>query len=681
MKTITSAFTLLLSILFSNVFSQDTYPNGQVKSIGDKKNGVYTEYYENGKLRTKQNYTNGKEQGEYINYSEEETIIEKAFYIDGKLEGEYISYCRAIPNKVYNKSTFKNGKVIENLTCECMNDNCWKSVYEYINDTTLISCFYPNGTLQSKSKYIPYKTAMQGEYDHDGNQVGEYESYFESGNLKEKGSYKDGEKIGEWVYYNEDGSIKEKKKEVILNGSNTQIIKPEIYQHGFFHGKRDFYDDLIPTDYFFIEVLGFLNDKKSNIGKGENFAFDSILILKVFRNGLLLYNGPDRTLDNGPSRAYGGIYNNNYRRERKNYDTLLLEGFINKSVSEIDYKNNDYTLGTKESGAVLKYSILNGQLLESNSYVGNEKEGKQICYYLNGSIRSDETYARKDPKYSSYENGISKLYSVSGQIRMFHKKDYGNNLQYISYFENGIEEWISNHAYPPGSSWAYNTKLNGESIKKDRRGNVIEKYTHSFGKEISPHEYPKNNEIKQIESIEGKGKLTKRFFYNGNIESKYYSDDVSKIEVEYRLDGKIISEETRTDTSESIIKYYKDGITLIKSNRFGNFKKREIDNNQKQWNYSTYQSWYPNGNTMCDFKYIISKNEYSRGVILDGNYLVNYTNGNPRMILNYKKGKLDGEQTYYFQNNKVQLKRVCKNGEVISFTLFDINGKILNEKK
>ena len=73
-------FVLALLISFSS-FGQD-----------DIKQGLVTEYYESGEVKTKVNYVDGKQQGEFIGYYESGAVGEKGNFVDGLAQGEFKNY-------------------------------------------------------------------------------------------------------------------------------------------------------------------------------------------------------------------------------------------------------------------------------------------------------------------------------------------------------------------------------------------------------------------------------------------------------------------------------------------------------------------------------------------------------------------------------------------------------------
>lgn len=108
-------------------------------------NGSVTKTYDNGQLRNKRIYKDGKYDGSLKSYYENGQLREKGTYKDGIRNGPYEWY-------------------------------------------------YKNGQLKGKTTY------------KDGNKDGAYEWYYENGQLKYKGTYKNGEEDVTYELYNEDGT-------------------------------------------------------------------------------------------------------------------------------------------------------------------------------------------------------------------------------------------------------------------------------------------------------------------------------------------------------------------------------------------------------------------------------------------------------------------------------------------
>ena len=90
MKTKTILFFLIIS--FGKYFSQETFPNGQIKIketiLNGKLQGERITYFENGQVEIKANYINGLLNGEFISYFENGQLCVKRYYQNGKSTGD-----------------------------------------------------------------------------------------------------------------------------------------------------------------------------------------------------------------------------------------------------------------------------------------------------------------------------------------------------------------------------------------------------------------------------------------------------------------------------------------------------------------------------------------------------------------------------------------------------------------
>jgi len=91
------------------------YENGQLKVKSNYKDGKYDgeflRYYEDGQLNIKSNFKDGKYDGEFLRYYESGQLSEKGNFKDGKPEGEQLSYHGN--GKLKKTEIYKDGKLIE----------------------------------------------------------------------------------------------------------------------------------------------------------------------------------------------------------------------------------------------------------------------------------------------------------------------------------------------------------------------------------------------------------------------------------------------------------------------------------------------------------------------------------------------------------------------------------------
>ena len=157
-------------VLSQNLISSvdEKYENGNIKEISYHKKRLKKielvekeTYYENGQIRSEENYKDGAEHGKWANYHENGQKDWEKNYKDGKKNGKYIEY-------------FENGQ---------------------------------------KKREGNFKNGKQG---------GRWIRYYENGQIEIKANLIDGKLNGKWTIYKEDGSID--KIEVLKSGELVENI-------------------------------------------------------------------------------------------------------------------------------------------------------------------------------------------------------------------------------------------------------------------------------------------------------------------------------------------------------------------------------------------------------------------------------------------------------------------------
>lgn len=184
------------------------YPNGRIKREasfrGGKREGTWREFDEDGKVISSQIYKNGQlvqsgimdtdgtRRGEWIELYPDSTLRAKGQYINGKRSGKWQFY---YPGEVLEQE----GNYLDGLL-----DGTW-TWYHPSGKVHIIEDFYQN---EPEGKYV--------EYDEMGNTIATG-SYFEglksgtwreqSGDVVSEGAYRNGQQVGEWVSYYSNGKV------------------------------------------------------------------------------------------------------------------------------------------------------------------------------------------------------------------------------------------------------------------------------------------------------------------------------------------------------------------------------------------------------------------------------------------------------------------------------------------
>ena len=188
-----------------NVFHE----NGQLKEAvffeKGKQNGLAKLYFENGQLNSMVNFSNGIENG-----------LAKFYYENGQLEteinwnnGKQESYKTYFENgQLKEESLFVNG-VKNGVEKVFFNNGQLKGFFNYKNDLKegLSNIYFENGQLKSESNWIKGKKEGESIWYFENGQLqslfnfsnglehGLFKLYHENGKLKYEGFYKDGKKI------------------------------------------------------------------------------------------------------------------------------------------------------------------------------------------------------------------------------------------------------------------------------------------------------------------------------------------------------------------------------------------------------------------------------------------------------------------------------------------------------
>ena len=241
-------------------FKREYYSDGKVRreaSFRDnKREGVWREYDENGRVIASQTYkngllidngivdTDGRRQGFYQEFFPDSTLKTNGLFVDGLKSGRWTYYYQ-------NEKEEQSGVYVEGQP-----DGEWK-------------WFHDNGQLARVESYL--KGVLEGvykEYDSqgrlivsgtyfDGMKVGKWVE--QSGNVRSEGEYRNDRKSGEWVSYFDNGKMAFRGT---FNGgfpdgkhiyyySNGKMRELETYAGGIRHGAWKKYLD---TGELFFEI-------------------------------------------------------------------------------------------------------------------------------------------------------------------------------------------------------------------------------------------------------------------------------------------------------------------------------------------------------------------------------------------------------------------------------------------
>jgi len=200
------------------------YENGQKKEEttykDGEKDGLWTEWFENGQKEKEGTYKNGKEDGKYTLWYSNGQKEEEGTFKNGKEDGKYTFWYENGRKK--DKGTWKNGaKSGDNI-------QYWLNGQKYKKRTFVI---FPGkigrrkmeGLLDGLMTMWYENGQIMRELHYKKNQWnGRETSWYDNGQKKYEGHHIKNKKEGEWLEWNKDGSIK----------SKTFYKKGEIDTHG-----------------------------------------------------------------------------------------------------------------------------------------------------------------------------------------------------------------------------------------------------------------------------------------------------------------------------------------------------------------------------------------------------------------------------------------------------------------
>ncbi|MEO8240334.1 MAG: LysM peptidoglycan-binding domain-containing protein [Flavobacterium sp.] len=534
------------------------YENGKIVDKRSFLTGEWILYYENNQLKYKGNYKDGKPVGIWITYYENGQIKEKRDYLTEEWNSYYESGQIHESGKYLNNNSdifYDNGRSndIDKYIkySKGTNDKGWFSINRLKSDTenykiqeSQLSKNY------SVNKDADFSRAIKEHYVNDDNFIveginyiesdinisngrrdGSWISYYEKGQIKEKGKYVNGELIDDWISYYENGKIRSKG-----NCSNGEWFsysdEGKIWEKGKFEdgkpaGEWIWYFDskLISSERNFSsgELISYYDngqiEEKINYSNGEWFFYD--------KKGKVLGKGKYE----GEKPVGEWIFNheNGKIKTKINYETSEYVGYyengdikvkINLSTGKIIYY---YAISGKikgeencKTGESISY-FGNGQIYEKGFYKNGNKEGIWTQYEENGSVKVIENYKVGELISDDYDiDRLSNTYDKNGELIENHNENQLDG-EWIKYYANGQIEI---------KGFYKNRKREGEWLFYDMNYERIE----NVNKAVNGNLKMSNNRLS-----------AKHNYRNGMLDGEciWYYDNGQIREKEYYLNGKL----------------------------------------------------------------------------------------------------------------------------------------------
>lgn len=350
------------------------YPDGKLKNkvpfILGKEDGMGFEYAEDGTIITLTEYKGGfTRKQERINRKDKEGLkqgIWKEFYVNGKTksEGKYVDDKK----NGFFKEYALNGDLLK--TTKYVNDVEQKDVPE-LAKIEVHTDYYAGGRVKSTGGYKngypegvhrQYTSAgeiegakvyregilvAEGILDARGLEQGIWKEYHPNGEIKSKGEYKDGKRIGEWIFYYPNNKIEQKGKYDKKGRAvdiwkwyyeSGNILREENYVNGLLEGPMTEFNDsgkvITKGEYLeglkegpWIYELGDYREEgtyKADKRDGEWKHF--------YPNNVVRFEG--KFVDGNPDGKHTWYYPNGKRREEGKY-------IVGKKQDDWVYYNED----------------------------------------------------------------------------------------------------------------------------------------------------------------------------------------------------------------------------------------------------------------------------------------------------------------------------------------------------
>lgn len=672
------------------------YPNGYLKEIAVLDDGVPVDtnysYHDNGLLRLKIPYVDGKIHGDVLFYRN--GILYRTLpYTAGEMkEGEFKEY-HSIGTIDYSY-TLKEGK----------SNGPFKSYFD--SGELYREGSFSEGNLEGErtTYYRSGAISVKENYQEDLNQ-GKYLSYFQDGQLEAEGSFDEGNKVGKWVYYFRNGN-KRKVQNFDENGKENGL-EETFTKNGWKLSEHTFNKGVVDS-YVFYSKDGDVISEGSR--KGGELVYKSF-----FKNGNISAEGVyNRKGKNGEWNYYD--FNGTLQTTTK-YEDDVSKGtykkyFVNGNV-EIEYEYNDegdsegYYQNYYRNGNLYRQGFLkdgnmdgpwrdyhrNSELYQEYFYSDDQKEGFKNEYAKNGKPIASIYYKNGLKKFKIYYDtagvAFDTIYEVPGKRKIelrrceecpvFMVVDILNNNYHgkqVFTFPNGKlsaeGEVFNNRKNGLWKTYHPNGELSSEGVYKYGDKDGLWKYYNVYGTITAEVNYKNGKRHGKRKTFDENGNVDFEANYSfGDMhgEAIYYVG--SKIDhkreynygyivsYSYTKNGKEVNNEMKNETAE--VQIFWDNGKLA----------REFSI-ERGWFQGPYKTYYPNGQLENEQTYVNDRRE--------GDYKLYYKNGKLKTEANYIDGEINGEYLVYYPSGELKEKNNYFYGELEGWTYYYNKDGSLNMK-
>ena len=674
-------------------YNQTLLNHGHYDADGEK-DGLWTGYYTQGGLRSRQHFAHGKEidssSSYYQNGNRKGLVL---FDKEGSAREEYIYSSKGWLSEKKKKLT---DKIIEHISYYSNGQIEYVEKYDdkdYIDGT--YKSYFADGT---KKKEVSYKDGklsgvcntwfINGRLNEelhyeDGKLNGPDNEYYETGKIKEKSFYKNGKLDGLDQKFDNDGILTDK-----LSFSNGKLEEINKYTpSGFLYGtlklsnERPYYIKYTNEDG---AVLSEKEDKNgifeySHYFSNGNVAAELKINDKGDRNGLQTFyygtgakseetNYKDGSLD-GSSVTY---YKNGHKKEEEYYVSNKRDGYYKQYYDNGAIKGEGWYKEGQKQGP-WKYYYVNGKI-EYEQYLLNDKfDGYYKEYNINGDIRDKYVYDNGEIiSHTCYDTAGRKTDSVyfnptAGSYKMAHRqgepggtdldyslkygnmdglltiKFYSGDLLQKSYYKDGKRDSIFTMYFPDGKIRSKGRNKNDDKVGKweyyNETGDLWrEENLDSSGDLEGPSKTYLNGVLRNILNYKNGEKDSMQVYYgeNDRIAFEMLYKDGNFIGYTYEgKDGNLLPVIKVKNGTANFVTYYSNGQKSAEGALEQNFFKGQ------------FNIYYSNG-TPAEQRF------YNNNYNLEGDVRKYYPNGKLGFVMTYKDDEETGiEYTYDKDGNQV----------------------------
>ena len=573
-------------------------------------------------------------------------------------------------------------RIFSDLKIDAIQDYLKKNKSAQQDLINVIVAYYNNIRYTRELNYVK-RSAMKPVYQFDNGKLfgkgavsengelftGEWEFYYNTGNLRSKGKYNsDGTKEGDWKYYHFNGILRgqqsfkngKQEGEEIFYFDNGNISSKAMVKNGEAEGDA--------TNYYYVGTLSvaqhFNNGKLDGVRK-TYFSNGNMKVEETYKADSL----------DGFFKSY---YNTGIVESTGTYVNGKLEGpfkayYDSGKVSrEGQYKNGQL------EGELKRYHT-NGKLKSKENYIKGELEGPYTEYYDNGTLHYNSNFKKgkqdgvieyfdyDNKKYSvfNYDNGIvkvAKYFDKSGkEIAVSERKS--RKLDLVTYSSLGFKK----------SQAVYSDKGVTEGLETNyfASGKISSEinFENGFQNGVSTTYYPNGKKESEIMYTNGsKNGYATYWYFNGLIQAEGWYEDDSKegAWLEYDDIGNLETKTTYLNNDMNGYKeeYYLNGkVSNVINYNVGWVESFiQYDTTGKEINRIQYKNSTGKAKTLLTNAKLYSEYEYYYGDLNGANKFY-YPDGKLSAVQFYKRGIIDSTYTSYFHNGKVSIEGSYKNGK------------------